>query len=207
MMQGRRHSVAEIIFDPDGHKYSIDDHGRRWAVPGVSFLLEWRGLADHSHYRPGSGHRGSMIHRACALDAQKILDEKTLDPDIIGEVDAWKAFSVLIEEIIDIEFTVGDARLGFAGRADFKLKLKNRKRPVIGELKSGAKQKWHRQQVAAYVRGGNEDSDGLIIYVKRNSNFSLDLVEGVELIALKHEWEAICEAYHREQFNIFKGGL
>lgn len=79
-----------LTFDPIKHEYFWD--GKR--VPGVTSLL--KALHNFDHVPAGvleaASERGTAVHLACEYLDKGMLDEDSLDPAIIGYVNAWRKF-------------------------------------------------------------------------------------------------------------------
>ena len=194
---------ATVALDAD-HRYWADNGKTRWEIPGVSFLLEWK-FGKNPFFRKGSAHRGTMVHRACTLDDQGILDESTVAPEIAGYLAAWRKFKDEKKvSVIENEFIVYDLSLGYAGTADRKITWNRSMRPCIVDLKSGVKTDTHWLQLGAYVRACEDwrALDGLIVYLKDTGNYTLDFYEGKRILEAVHYWEAIPREYSKSLTEI-----
>jgi hypothetical protein len=195
---------AEIEFEEEGHRYFFRNGERRREVPAVSRILRDAGLVDVRYYTEYHRHFGKMVHRVCTLDDQGILDETTVDPAIKGRLGAWRAFKRdLGVQIADIEYFVGDEVLGYCGRVDRMLRIRNRL--VVTDLKSGVSAPWHKKQVALYVRAhpGWEKMDGLLVYLKDSGRYALEPRKGMELLTDIREGENLVARYYREEINLW----
>ena len=192
---------ATVTLDAD-HRYWAEKKGRRWEVPGVTFLLEWK-FGKNPWFKPGSSHRGSMVHRACTLDDQGILDQKTVAPELEGYLDAWRLFKLEKGlKIEQLEYICYDLTLGYAGTADRLVYWNYGPRPCVVDIKSGAKTDRHWLQVGGYVRGTPpelgfvwREVDGLIVYVKPNGKYTLDFYKGPRVLEAVRLWEKIPREY------------
>ncbi len=105
----------EIEFSEEGHRY-------RWRSRELLSVTKIVGKKN-AYYRPGSAERGRRVHKMCALDAQSILDEATIDPSERGYLAAFRRWwSNFNPELIAIEQIVGSPSLGFAGRLDMVIR-------------------------------------------------------------------------------------
>lgn len=79
-----------FTFDADTHTYRHDGV----VYPGVTSVI--RGLIDYSMVNEEmlriAAERGSYVHLATQLDDEGALDESSLDPQLIGYLDAWRLF-------------------------------------------------------------------------------------------------------------------
>ena len=107
----------ELIFIADSHRYFLDGV----EVPSVTQVLE--PLVDYSHVPPAvmehARQIGTAVHRACELYDQHDLVMESLDPRLVGYVNAWDRFLVecgFVNELI--EPLVWSQVYGCAGRAD-----------------------------------------------------------------------------------------
>jgi len=192
------------------HRYWREKGKRRWELPGVSFLLEQK-FQKNPWFTKGSAHRGSMVHRACTLYDQGVLDESTVAPEIQGYLDAWRQFKADKCVTIDqVEFICYDLMLGYAGTADRLIHWNTNPHPCVVDIKSGSKTETHWLQCAAYVRGIPEEIalswrqvDGLIVYVKPNGKYTLDYYSGARLTEAIRYWEVIPREYaHRNDAKL-----
>lgn len=82
--------MARLTFDHDTHTYRADGK----VVPSVTQLLA--PLFDFSMVREEvmalAAERGSAVHKATELFDGDDLDETSLDPRLVGYLDAWKRF-------------------------------------------------------------------------------------------------------------------
>ena len=195
----------------EGHQYFAEKNGRRWALPGVSFLLEQK-FGKNAFFRPHHAHRGSMVHRACSLDDQGVLDEKTVAPELRGYLDAWRLFKQeKAVQVLDLEFICFDTTLGYAGTADRLIAWSRSNRPCVVDIKSGGKAETHWLQLGAYVRGMRpwedivitwRDVDGLIVYVKPTGKYTMDFYEGDRVREAVRCWEVIPREYAQKDSKI-----
>lgn len=112
--------AAGVILDADKHAYF---HGKR-RLPNVTGILKVCGLVNFDHCKAIHRERGSAAHQACHFLAEGDLDRSTVDPRIIGYVDAYENFlmqSGIVPE--HVEAVVVDLLRGFAGTADLIGKL------------------------------------------------------------------------------------
>ncbi len=186
-----------IFFQEDGHKY-FDDQlgGPPRELVSVTRVLQDAGLVDTWYFKPIHAHRGKMVHRACIMEAQQVLDPQSLDPQIAGYVMAWRRFlSDLNATLLELEYITADLGLGYAGRVDCRLSIPGRELPVLVDIKSGSKADWHRTQVGAYVRtgAGLEHQDCAILYLRESGRYSLDLLDYWQKQRAVREFESLMQ--------------
>lgn len=170
-----------ITFNPIDHTYWEGDI----RVPGVSEIIEGAGLTDvnaKQHYTKFHADRGRAVHKACELLDKGILDESSLDPEIVGYVDAYKKFTKEYEPIwTQIEHKIFDHSLFYAGTMDRCGTFNNGL--VILDIKTGQKAKWHAVQLALYALPSLEHDLRVIklygLYLKQNGSFKAgrDLID------------------------------
>jgi hypothetical protein len=106
-----------LVFHPAVHRYELDGV----ELPSVTAILKLAGVADFSGpwFTDEVLARGTYVHQAIALDAEGVLDEDTLDPQLVPYIHGWRAF--LAESGYEIEHweqRVCDPVLGYAGTLD-----------------------------------------------------------------------------------------
>ena len=116
-MSGWTMNDARLAFDPVAHAYTLGE--RR--LPSVTQILADVGVADFSapHFTEEVLQRGSRVHQAIALDVEEVLDDETLDAELVPYVTAWRRF--LSESGATIEHwerPVCDPEQGYAGTLD-----------------------------------------------------------------------------------------
>jgi len=155
-------------------------------IPGVSEIIEGVGLMDSKakqFYTQYHSDRGTAVHAATVMIDNGTLDESSVDPEIVGYVEAYKKF---IEQCKPkwkhIEYMVFNQIAFYAGTLDRFGSLGKFDQLAILDIKTGQKAKWHAIQLALYV-------DGLVgrprfaklygLYLKKDGSFkaSRDLVD------------------------------
>jgi hypothetical protein len=145
-----------------------------------------------------------MVHRACTLYDQGVLDTATLDPEIEGYYAAWLAFlSDTGAEILGMEYIIGDEVLGYAGRVDRKIKLPNLIPLMILDIKTGAPADWHKYQVAGYARGDKYmDGEEWVnltagtLYLKKTGKYKLETMSALSMAKYVHQFVNLVHQYH-----------
>jgi hypothetical protein len=106
-----------LVFHPESHTYRLGPI----LLPSVTQVLQSAGVSDFSGpwFTDAVKDRGTYVHQAIALDAEGVLDEETLDPQLAPYITGWRAF--LAESGCEIEHweqRVCDPLLGCAGTLD-----------------------------------------------------------------------------------------
>jgi hypothetical protein len=137
-----------LTFDAESHTY-------RYAgaiIPSVTQILEAEGISDFSMV-PSEAlriaqERGTAVHQATEYLDQDRLDWESVDPSLLGYLEAWERFKDDCEvTILEIETRVY-SELGYAGTLDRIVELGARK--VLIDIKSGAPTRAAKIQTAAY---------------------------------------------------------
>ena len=133
-----------LVFDEAAHIYTLA--GAR--VPGVTRILRARNLIDDTWFTEEACARGKAVHEAIHLLAENDLDLASVDPRIDGYLDAHRKFVFETElTIFASEIGMG-SRAGFAGTADMLAWMGGVM--TLIDIKSGAPDRWHELQLAAY---------------------------------------------------------
>jgi hypothetical protein len=127
-----------LTFDPVAHQYRLD--GR--VIPGVTSVLA--PLYDLSAIPRDVLERkrqiGEAVHRAIELDLANDLDDATIDPAIVGYLDAWRRYRRERRyEPIASERRVVHPQFRYAGTLDLFGRALNRAGrfvPVLMDLKT-----------------------------------------------------------------------
>jgi len=121
-------------------------------IPGVSEIIEGVGLMDakaKQFYTQFHSDRGTAVHAATVMIDNGTLDESSVDPEIVGYLEAYKKFK---EEGWPqwscLEYSVFNKTLFYAGTLD-RFGTIN-KELVVVDIKTGQKAKWHAIQLAFY---------------------------------------------------------
>lgn len=139
-----------LTFDAASHTY-------RWngvIVPSVTQCLKTAGVIDYSMIPQDilqrAAIRGTAVHKACELWDLDTLDESTLDAEIGGYLEGWKAF---IRDTgwsnARIEHRVYQPQHKYAGTFDRTGLLQGGL--VCLDIKTGILLDGHRNQLAAYT--------------------------------------------------------
>ena len=117
---------AVLQFDPAEHRYSVD--GRE--IPSVTTILKDAGMVDYSFCTEFARERGSMAHKAIHFDMENDLDETSLNPMLVGYVQAARAVvrdlrltTLAVERRLHSPLMDVAGTLDYLGEADGKIHL------------------------------------------------------------------------------------
>ncbi len=138
-----------LTFTKQNHEYRYEGV----VIPSVSEILSGAGLSNFSMVNRRmleiAQERGENVHLACEYYDRGILDESTVDPDLAGYVDGWKAFVADYKPKFKmIEEKLCNLDLWFAGTMDRVATIKCKQ--TIIDIKTGVKSKAHEVQLGAY---------------------------------------------------------
>jgi len=135
-------------FDEKEHRYWLDDE----ELPSVITILAAsfpfnarRDVAEEAR------ERGLIVHKACELDDQAILDESTIDDEIWPYLKAWRAFRSehgFTPEGIEVRRYHPQRK--YAGTIDRIGRMRSGRHMVI-DIKTGGRYAHYQLQLAAYV--------------------------------------------------------
>lgn len=153
-MDGNPHALLTDITDL---KFDEAEHAYTWkgeVMPSVTQILKHFGFIDDQWYTEESRIRGQAVHRACELYDHGLLDYGSLDPSLVGYLDAWKKFeSDTGFESELIEQRVVNPIYRYAGTLDrigIMHNVAGGPRRTLLDIKSGAVQRWAALQIGAY---------------------------------------------------------
>jgi len=142
-------------------------------LPSVTGILKAVGLIDTAFFTEEGRERGTAVHLACEYLDQGDLDESTIDPQIVGYLDAYKKFKAASGWQFEwIEVPVTDKAHTYAGMFDRALSSRPRK---LLDIKTGAHQPWHSVQSAAYVNCMDDpfSYSRYGLYLQKDGKFSI----------------------------------
>ena len=166
-------------------------------LPSVSDIIS--PYINTKYFTEESAIRGSAVH-ACAANYLQGLYFPKLSPKYQGYIDSFKIWAdENIEDVILVEKRLIDEDLGYTGKLDCVLRLKNHEKPCVVDWKtSKALYKSWILSIAAYaaLEAKCEDSD----------------ISAYDCISVRLRCEQkppLAHVYsgHQENFNMFKGML
>ena len=173
-----------MLYDPIKHEY---DGGRS---PSVTTILKAAGYIDDRWMTEEGRERGSAVHELCERYAMgERFDKKGRELASLEYVNAFanwmrdtSAYAITTECIIHHTL----CGRPYAGRFDLLAEIQCKRRLV--DLKTGAKAKWHKIQIAAYALAKFND-ESLVnpdqcscLYLKADGNYKEDRASGAELV-------------------------
>lgn len=133
--------MPNLTYSDADHIYRLDGV----VIPSVTQTLETAGIIQPYTGDPWYGDRGTAVHAATWLDDQGVLDEATVDPHIVGFVEAWRRFRresgfTPVGGEMPLHHTL-HRYAGTPDRWDISL---------LTDIKTGKEAHWHILQRAAY---------------------------------------------------------
>lgn len=138
--------IDEVTLGKDGFYH--DEKGRPYVR--VSTVLKEFGFIDGQYFDDDSRTRGTAVHKAIEFRFKGTLNRQSLDPQLIGWVDAVDLF--MAEKKFEpklLETNVSHRHYFFAGRLDVFGYLDGA--PALIDIKSGAAGKAAKLQTGAYA--------------------------------------------------------
>jgi len=118
-------------------------------LPSVTTILKAAGIIEVGHYTELGRQRGGTVHLILEYYDQGILDEATVDPQLIGYLDAYKKALAATGWTFDrIEAPACDKARTYAGTPD---RIRTTPPRLLVDVKTGTYETWHAIQAAAYV--------------------------------------------------------
>lgn len=143
-------SAPVIHFDLATHTYRVG--GR--VIPSVTQIIGSAGV--RGAFTPSDAvmayacDRGRAVHLACELDDDGTLDERSVHPEVLPYLNAYRQFKAETRyEIVEMELARYDELMGFCGTPDRICVINGR--PAVLDLKSGVKMAATGMQLAAYA--------------------------------------------------------
>lgn len=147
--------MSAVTFDPVRHVYRVD--GRK--IPNVTGVLHACGVVDDYWFTEIARQRGSAVHKATELIDRGCLDESSVDPRLLGYLEAYQNFKDNCRpDWTHIEQRVFDPIHRYAGTLDRAGHLGATDRLWVIDLKTGAPQRWVRLQLVAYANALRVDT-------------------------------------------------
>lgn len=154
----------------ENHQYWKDEDGKRVRVPGVTEILQSTGIIETEFFTEEGRKRGTYVHLAAQYEDEGDLDEASIDPAILGYLEAYRAWKRLTDwRIQSCETMLMSNKYPFAGTVDRICTVG----PALAalDLKSGAPQLWHRLQTAAYAFMVHPMAHRATLYLRDDGTF------------------------------------
>lgn len=118
--------------------------------PSVSDII--RPYIDTQYFTKESKVRGTAIHACCASHLNGLYVPK-LKLEYQGYIDSFKTWAdENVDEVIKTETRLIDEDLGYCGQLDMVLRLKDREKPCVVDIKTGKSlQRSWKLQLSAYT--------------------------------------------------------
>ena len=173
-----------MLYDPIKHEY---DGGRS---PSVTTVLKAAGYIDDRWFSEEARDRGSAVHTLCERYANgERFDAKGRE---LASLEYANAFAAWMRDTmayaITTECIIHHTLNGrpYAGRFDLLAEIMRKRR--LTDLKTGAKAKWHKIQLAAYALARFDD-DSLVnpdqcscLYLRADGSYKEDRASGAEMV-------------------------
>lgn len=155
----------KLSFDPLKHEYKI---GKK-VLPSVTTILKAAGYIDTTWATEWHRNKGEQLHRALHLHDLDVLDEATLDPELVPYIQTYKRFlSESGAKVTHSELPCWSDKYQYAGTAD-KVLLLHRRRVVV-DVKTNNAPAWTALQVASYAHAIEESR---YIHIERRYSLAL----------------------------------
>jgi hypothetical protein len=164
-----------LQFDAETHTYTLDGS----ALPSVTYILREAGLIGEWSSNTGPMTVGSYAHRLTEYDDKGELDADSVDPSLVGYLDAWRRFRTESGiEIVAIEKRVFHAAYRYAGTVD-RVVAWNGLRSVI-DIKTGSPAPWHALQTAAYANCETGIVHRASVYLSADGKYKVSEHESID---------------------------
>jgi hypothetical protein len=170
----RRPPAAE--YDAENHIYYDDAGG---VIPGVTTILRY---LTPTYLNKEAADRGTFIHEATALDDEEDLYWDGVPEEFTGYLFAWRAFRekagfTPIREYTELR--VDHPRWRYAGRIDRGGTFGDDFPLWVLDIKTGARERWHRLQTAAYADAldamGHPVAGRACVYLDADGSYNIAL--------------------------------
>jgi len=187
-----------LTFEESTHTYTLDGQ----EIPSVTQVLKAEGFINTDFIDPWYAERGTAVHKATELFDLGTLDESSLDPRIVGYLEAWKKYRRDTGYTPDpdmIERRMYHPTLKYAGTID---------RPGL-DIKSGSPEPWHVIQAAGYedlmLANTDDVSRGWsMIYLKEDGTYKVKPYSAIELYQARRIFHAALACYNYKRNNKIK---
>lgn len=168
-----------ILTLSETHEYALDGI----PVLGVSEILSAAGLIDDSWRSEEALKRGSFVHEAIQFHVEGTLEESSVDPKVVGYLEAWKKFEREVGFKVHCVGGCWQSEIrrhhpfyGYAGTMDHLGEIQGR--VTIVDVKSGAPKPADAWQLALYAMlfdavTGMLRPDRVNVYVQPNGDYRM----------------------------------
>ena len=157
-----------IVFDPITHTYILNGQ----PVPSVTTILKDMNFIDTTWFTDYGRDRGKLVHKIIHWHITGELDESTIDPELQGYFDAWKAFEDASGFVsTETEKPLASELYRFAGTPDIIGKFKDY--GEVFDIKTGPVAPWTGLQLAAYEILAGRPLKRYALQLNKNGKYSL----------------------------------
>ena len=151
---------AVLRFEPDEHRYFVDEGKGETELPGVTRVLEECRLIDFSmvpaHILLAAQQRGTRVHQAVHYQTEGELDETTVLEADLGYIWAAQAFRTQLRiQPVLLEQRIWSPFYRFAGTLDLTGEMEHKdgdgSDPILADYKTGDETQAHEVQVTMYA--------------------------------------------------------
>lgn len=171
-----------LTFDSKKHEYFVDNK----RIPSVTEIVQI--LTPRFQCDPWYLDRGRIGHLITQYYDQGELDELSIDPSLVGRIEAYKKFDREVNpQIIKIEITLYHPKYHYCGKPDrYGILFKWNS---VWDIKFGAPAEADNYQVPAYLFllkvNGYPAEKGFDIYLKDNGSYRVSEVKNPTKLFLK----------------------
>jgi hypothetical protein len=190
-------------FDPAAHAYALPGVG---PVPSVTRIIRAAGLMDSRGWTPEARDRGTAVHDATHYADEGDLDPASVDPTIVGYMEAWESFKRESKwQSLGIEILLGNSRMRYAGKTDDLGILNNF--PTVLDKKTGGKDHWHEIQTAGYALCLAIPVRRVTVHLKSNGKYYIETKEVFQNMEADGIFRAAVLLYHtRAEWGLLEDG-
>lgn len=155
-----------LEYNDSTHQYFLDGT----ELTSVTTLLAECGIVNNKFYTKEGADNGRRRHKVTELfDKGELKWEDVLEEDL-PYLEAWIQFKEDYEVKIQyIEQQMYHPLLGYAGTIDRLAEIKGQ--PVVIDIKTGAKAKWHELQLILYGMMIEPRPNLMVVYLKKNGKY------------------------------------
>jgi len=184
------------LFNAEDHSYRTPDGVR---LTSVTQALVQAGIIDTTWFTESAAWRGSVVHRCCELWDKGKLVESSVDPSVMGYLDAWReACYALGIKPVAVEVPAFHAGLLYAGTPDVVTN------DGVFDRKTGALSAWHALQLAGYVHLGDNPRTKrrFAVQLKENGRYSIKMFKPQDLAT---DWAVFQSALNVAKWKALHG--
>lgn len=185
-------AVTELVerVEVEAHSLNLDAQHAYWRggvqKPSVTRVLAAQGFIDTTFLTETSGDRGTFVHEATIYIDRDTLDLNSVPAAWIGYLDSYRLWCERCRpQALLREARLHHPILDYCGTVDFFGWLEGDVWPWTIDLKSGAPEKWHKVQTAAYEEAIFAASDARTLLRRRGALYLHE--DGREATLVQHK--------------------